>query len=85
MPDKINELGESAPDELGALDMMAKAKAMASLPKVLKAMKACVTGLLDDMNSIKNDLLDLKNMVTTMAGEISKGTAFFEMLMNNGK
>ena len=65
--------------------MMAKAKAMSSLPKVLKAMKACVTGLLDDMNAIKNDLLDLKNMASHLAGELAKGKEFLTKVMNDGK
>jgi len=77
MPDKITALGESAPDELAEMDMMSKAKALASLPKVIKALKACVTGLLDDMNSLKADLLDLKDMCSTMASEIAKGKEYF--------
>jgi len=77
MPDKITALGESAPDELASMDMMAKAKAMSSLPKVLKTMKDCVSSLLADMNSLKGDVLEFKDLCTSMADEMSKGKEFF--------
>ena len=66
-PEEIETVTEKFPDEISKLSFAEKGKVTIVIGKALKDAKDCVTALTNELNAVKDDLLDLKGY----AGEIA--------------